>query len=555
MSTRAKHLQVLKFPFHSLLLGIYPVIHLYSRNVVFVPFQDTLRWSGLSLAVVTVLLVGFALILRSWAKAGILASSLAVTFYTFGRIADWMEGPLSQLGLGVDATLLACLGSLTFLLSVLILIRAAIPDRLTLCLNIVALILISLPLFTILSSVYVQAVGSQFGSESLSPIRLEERAEASMKDLSEAESPDIYYIILDGYVRADVLEDFYDYDNSSFIGALEHRGFFVASDSRSNYLNTTYSLNTSLNLIYFHDFPARMIRTARYNLRTNYVSEFLRDQGYEILVFDSGTGDTNNQYADRFLSPHEVESTGGVNAFEQLLLRTTMASTLLKAHSGGGGSENARNVLKSSVDRELSRRRERIEYAFAHLSNSASYSRPSLVFAHIYLPHVPFLYGPRGEELDYHQNPDLYWYEVAPDDYTTLYNYQVDFLNQAVLKAIDKVLDQREKPLVIILQSDHGDDRFLDWDQPTTHGVHIRSAILNSIYYSDGDYDQLYPSITPVNTFRAVLNHWFGTDYPLLQDQVLFHEHSLSTPFNEVPEFVDACTEFGLCLPQVPPGR
>ena len=124
-------------------------------------------------------------------------------------------------------------------------------------------------------------------------------------------------------------------------------------------------------------------------------------------------------------------------------------------------------------------------------------------------------------------------------------------MNQAILRAVDELLQGTERPLVIVLQSHHGDDRFLDWDDPTTQGVHVRSAILNAVYYSEGGYDGLYPSMTPVNTFRLVLNHWFGTDYPLLRDAVLFHEHPLSTPFHQVPEFVDACAEFGLCLPQV----
>jgi hypothetical protein len=227
MSTRGKHLRILELPVHSLLVSIYPVIHLYARNIVFVPFQDTLRWSALSLAIAAVLLVGFGLILRSAAKAGILASSLIVTFYTFGRIVDLVEGPLSQLGLGLDTTLLASLGSFAFLISVLILIRATIPDKLTFYLNIVSLVLVSLPLCTMLSSAYVRAVGSQFGSESLSEIRLERQAEASMGELPQAELPDIYYIILDGYARADVLHEFYGYDNSSFIAALKDRGFEV----------------------------------------------------------------------------------------------------------------------------------------------------------------------------------------------------------------------------------------------------------------------------------------------------------------------------------------
>jgi hypothetical protein len=354
MFTRVKALRVLRLPVHSLLVSVYPVIHLYSRNTVFVPFEDTLRWSGLSLGIAAIFLVGFGLILRSCAKAGILTSSLIVTFYTFGRIVDLMERRSSQLVLDLNGTLVASLGSLVFLLFILVLMREKIPDEMTFYLNIVSLVLMSLPLFTILSSKYVQAVGSQLDSESLSAIRLEEEAEASMRELSRAELPDIYYIILDGYARADVLDEFYDYDNSSFIAALEDKGFFVASASRSNYLNTTYSLNTSLNLVYFHDFPARMIRTARYNLRTNYVSEFLRGQGYEIVVFDSGTGDTNNQYADHFLSPHKVEPEEGVNAFEQLLLRTTVGSTLLKARSLGEDSEDARKGLGSSVDEVIS---------------------------------------------------------------------------------------------------------------------------------------------------------------------------------------------------------
>jgi hypothetical protein len=163
----------------------------------------------------------------------------------------------------------------------------------------------------------------------------------------------------------------------------------------------------------------------------------------------------------------------------------------------------ARKGLGSSVDQELSRRRERIEYAFTHLSDFSSCDGRYFVFAHIYLPHIPFLYGPGEEELDYHNNPELYWYEVEPEDYTRLYNYQVDYLNQVVLEAIDEVLEKTDKPLVIVLQSDHGDDRFLDWTEPTSDGVHVRSAILNSIYYSDGKYDHCIPRLR--RSMRSVL--------------------------------------------------
>jgi hypothetical protein len=47
--------------------------------------------------------------------------------------------------------------------------------------------------------------------------------------------PDIYYVILDGYARADILDELYGYDNSRFLDYLERHGFFVAETSHSNY--------------------------------------------------------------------------------------------------------------------------------------------------------------------------------------------------------------------------------------------------------------------------------------------------------------------------------
>ena len=45
-----------------------------------------------------------------------------------------------------------------------------------------------------------------------------------------------------------------------------------------------------------------------------------------------------------------------------------------------------------------------------------------------------------------------------------------------------------------------------------------RMRILNAYYLPDGGEEVLYPSISPVNTFRLILNYYFGTSYPLLDD-------------------------------------
>src|SRR4030065_1421713 len=40
--------------------------------------------------------------------------------------------------------------------------------------------------------------------------------------------PDIYYIILDGYGNAEILQQVYDYDNTAFLEDLRTRGFYIA---------------------------------------------------------------------------------------------------------------------------------------------------------------------------------------------------------------------------------------------------------------------------------------------------------------------------------------
>ena len=376
----------LRFPFHPLLLSAYSVLHLYACNIVYVPFQDALRCSALALGFAAFFLICFRLILRSWVKAGVLCSLLMTMFFTFGQIANWLESQTSQLTLDLDFTLFAAIWLSLFLVLAFVLIRAGLPETTTFCLNITSLILIAFPLTTILSYAYLQIVGPEPHDDVLAEIRGDAIAQAAMGQISPSDLPDIYYIVPDAYGRADVLSDLYDYDNSSFIRALEERGFYVASESHSNYLNTTYSLNTSLNLIYFHDFPASLIKTARYNLRTNYVTAFLREQGYQIVVFDSGTSYTNYQYADYYLSPPRAQLDEGkdVNAFEHLVLRSTMGLLLFKRNPMGDSLDKANDIFVSSVNRAFSQGRARIEYAFERMPDFSSLEGHYFVFAHIY---------------------------------------------------------------------------------------------------------------------------------------------------------------------------
>ena len=81
---------------------------------------------------------------------------------------------------------------------------------------------------------------------------------------------------------------------------------------------------------------------------------------------------------------------------------------------------------------------------------------------------------------------------------------------------------QSEQPPIILIQGDHGSRTYLAWNSAENTCMHERMAILNAYYLPGIETDQLYPGISPVNSFRVVLNSYFQSDLPLLDDEHYF---------------------------------
>lgn len=541
-----------QFPLHTILLSLYPIMFLLAQNLQFVRIESSYRSLTFSLSVTILLLVSIQIILRNWEKAGAICSLLIILFYSFGHILNNLNKWAANLNFSINTFHLTWLWLLVFLLVLFIIFKYDFPQTFTKSLNFFSIVLLFFPISTI---VLFKLPILEFGQSSetfFTEFRGEAQAERDLPTLSQSEKPDIYYIILDSYERADKLLEFYGFDNSEFITSLEQRGFYVPSSSRSNYLNTTYSLNTSLNLMYIHELPKRPFINSLSNLRNNHVTDFLRNQGYQIVVFQSGTGDSDKQYADIFVISQEIQKLKQppINSFEQFLLKTTFGRLIIPSGAGDEDTEKTSNAFVSSVNRELSIRRERLNHAFEHLPDYATEPENYFLFAHIYLPHIPFLYGPEGKPLEYQENLSAQWYEPAPSNYNEYYAYQIEYVNKTVLTTIDQILENTTKPVIIVLQADHGDGNYVDRNNLTSLGVDTRSAILNAVYFSDKDYSDFYPTLTPVNTFRVIFNNWFGTKYPLLPDKVYANEHPSEITPNTKPNFIDGCLEFNICIPK-----
>jgi hypothetical protein len=337
--------------------------------------------------------------------------------------------------------------------------------------------------------------------------------------LSIAEKPDIYYIILDGYARDDILQERWKYDNSEFLQALQERGFYVARCSNSNFAQTELSLASSLNMQYLQDLDPlyapsskRTRATLPATIRNGAARRYLENLGYRTVGFESGYGWTDLRDADTFLTPQggyreSAGLLGGANQFEVMLMDTSALILLTDA------SLKLPAMLKPDLQSHERMLREHILYILDTLPKVPRLPGPKFVFAHIVSPHSPYIFGPDGEET---QNADL--------DTIVGYTNQVKYLNKRILLIIDEIIAESKTPPIIIIQGDHGWAR----DEPER-----RMRILNAYYLPEGGNQILYDEISPVNTFRLIFNRYFDASFSPLED--LSYYSAMSSPYNYVP--------------------
>jgi hypothetical protein len=327
--------------------------------------------------------------------------------------------------------------------------------------------------------------------------------------------PDVYYIVLDRYGSAETLRERFGFDNAPFLDDLERRGFYVADQSLANYPKTSHSLGASLNLGYL----GFLTETAGLGsddwtpvyglLREFRAARALQAAGYTYVHIGSRWDPTS---IDPVADVNEVSS--GMSEFAQVLYGSTLLSPLAR-HTG---------LLAESLD-PRERERRRILFQFDRLAAARGSPRPTFAFAHILLPHEPYLFEADGDPVTEAEDADRSLGRKFID--------QVRYANRRLLELLDLLLSvpAEERP-IILLQADEGphpqgylaDEVHYDWTRASTDALQQKLGILNA-YYLPGVTDAgrstrlLYPAISPVNSFRVVFNEYFDAGLALLPDR------------------------------------
>ena len=118
------------------------------------------------------------------------------------------------------------------------------------------------------------------------------------------------------------------------------------------------------------------------------------------------------------------------------------------------------------------------------------------------------------------------------------YIQQVQFGNEMMKKIVNEILS-KEKPAIIIFQSDHGTAWDVNWLEPSEDDAWERLRIFNAIYFPDEEKRKiLEDDRTAVNTFRLVFNSYFGSNYEILEDKMYWGWNAKPYYFEEVTSYL-----------------
>lgn len=497
------------FPY-PLLIALYPVLYLLASNFGQMPESAALR-SLIAAGLLGILLyVGLALLLRSPARAALLASAWLLLFFTYGHVYNLVKGKgLGGFILGRHSLLLVLWAVLALGLGWIILRSRADLAPAGRVLNWVSLALLAVPLLQTGYGMAARAMNDRRDALQAEAQRAALLQSAQVQHLPAL--PDVYYIILDGHTRSDMLQKYYNFDNRPLLQPLLDMGFKIAECARSNYTYTALSLSATLNMNYLDQIAPDVLTASGDEwsgengtyVRNSLVRQKFEALGYTSIAFESGYPLYEPRQSNIFYAapqdPGQAWRT--VNNFEALLLGSTLLRAPLDLR--GGVDQLGRQVISPEAQQYR-----RLLYNLEQLQQVPQIAGPKFVFAHITSPHHPYVFSPSGEYLVYNAEDKQQGYISA-----------VTYLDGRIAQIVQTILETSPNPPIIIIQGDHGIDG------------QTRLEVLNAMYLPGGGDALLYPDISSVNTFRLVFQYYFGENTEFLDDVSYYSEYGTRTQF------------------------
>ncbi|OGI06665.1 MAG: hypothetical protein A3I68_06310 [Candidatus Melainabacteria bacterium RIFCSPLOWO2_02_FULL_35_15] len=515
---------------HPFLVASYPVLFLLSNNIRELHFNIVI----IPLIIINIFIALIWIIVSKFIKDGekssLIISLIAFMFFTYGhffKLLRALELRYSNLVIYSKNIYLILIWLVLFIVIIFVVLRCInanstkqISYSITLTYFILVIFcLINVCQFNLLSS------KNKLSNKQLLNLKINNiKPEYEIYNNNTVREPkDIYYLIFDRYANETVLKEYFNFDNSAFLNHLIDNGFYIARDSKANYPRTFLSLASSLNMDYFYNLKNRISENITsfipvYELIHNSeVVKILKSFGYKFINIGGwyhvtsyiNSADINISYNSYLL----------FDEFYNNLIQTTILFPIYNKFIGY-------NLLRNCTQYQLKKL----------IEISKSVKVPKFVFAHILLPHLPYLFKSNGDCFSGLEDLRL------PED--KKYIQQLLFTNEEIKKLIESIILNSSSKPIIIIQSDEGpyilsdfkeffDTEAINWSKLSLDSLKIHLRILNAYYLPDvGKERLLYSSISPVNTFRIIFNLYFGQNFKLLEDDSYIFEDYSSRPLH-----------------------
>jgi hypothetical protein len=471
-----------------LVLALFPILSLAHENIVFVKLISIVRPILIALVLTAVFYFILNNSLHNPRKAGILSGLLTFMLLSYGNAYLVIQ---DRFGVALNHWVLAAVFAALFLaIGALIVYKVKDPHALN-----------SAVLFGVLAIVVYLLVSIGIYEYKVYHSEAAEDVQAGTTDVDlSAEKlealPDIYVILLDGYTRADILRDVYRHTNSPFINELEDLGFWIADCSTSNYPSTFFSTASMFGMDYLHNIYDETDNLVFPPLNESKVFQILNGYQYQTVTFDNFVFQHFNIHNDlRFAREDTVF--GSINEFEKQLVDTSILRILI---------DNADAFPDSWVrpfdDNFYLQHYRDTMFALETLPTIPDIEGRKFTFAHLLVTHDPFVFLPDGA------------FSASKSITRNDYINAVEFINGVLPGILEQIIDNSDKPPVIIVMGDHG---AIVKGRP----IEERMANLFALYLQGQDPTEagFYEDISLVNVFRLLNNTLFDAGYDLLDDQ------------------------------------
>jgi hypothetical protein len=255
-------------------------------------------------------------------------------------------------------------------------------------------------------------------------------------------------------------------------------------------------------------------------LKKTEVHQQLESIGYKTVAFQEPAPLVQFDDSDILIGvDHPTIGSQYLYPFEAIYLNSTAAILLNTLNlngkieqffQGNSASQNTASVDFSGVtgvnrDLVISRAISTL-FILNHLPDVPAIAGPKFTYAHIFVPHIPYVFGPNGEIVT---DPGFYSAiqgKAVNNEYEKQgYLNQIQFIDKAIIPVLHTIISKSKSPPIIILMGDHG-----------LSGNNRNTDLL--AYYLPNGSGKLYSSVSPVNSFRLIFDEYFGANYPLLPD-------------------------------------